>query len=251
MTLMNESARSIADASDELLQKLVVDALRRIIMHYGHWFAEVQHQVGTPKAIEIEQAVWDVSLNIQLQRMAKSLGFALEDGLPAALKALPRETLLDLLKNLAGNWLANDGIWFQAVEKTYGMLEAKRCNDTCWTRFSPFEAARIRDLLGLPPNGGIAALQRALAFRMYALVNEQSIEELDDGGIIFRMNNCRVQDARRRRGLPDYACKSAGMVEYPRFAQSIDDRIRTECVGCPPDAHPAEWFCAWKFTLVE
>ena len=44
-------------------------------------------------------------------------------------------------------------------------------------------------------------------------------------------------------------CKSAGVVEYPTFATAIDPRIRTECIGCPPDEHPAEWYCAWKFTL--
>ena len=64
-------------------------------------------------------------------------------------------------------------------------------------------------------------------------------------------DECRVQAARKRKGLPDYPCKSAGMVEYPAFARTIDSRIRTECVGCPPDDHPAEWFCAWKFTLIE
>jgi len=74
---------------------------------------------------------------------------------------------------------------------------------------------------------------------------------VDDHTIIFYMNNCRVQAARKRKGLPDYPCKSAGLVEYPCFAGTIDPRIRTECIGCPPDDHPDEWFCAWKFTLVE
>ena len=63
------------------------------------------------------------------------------------------------------------------------------------------------------------------------------------------MDNCRVQSARMRKNLPDYPCKSAGLVEYARFAEGIDDRIQTECIGCPPDAHPESWFCAWKFTL--
>ena len=55
----------------------------------------------------------------------------------------------------------------------------------------------------------------------------------------------------QRKGLADYPCKSAGMVEYPFFARAIDPRITTECVGCPPDPHPQGWFCAWKFTLEE
>ena len=67
--------------------------------------------------------------------------------------------------------------------------------------------------------------------------------------LIFEMNECRVQTARIRKGLEDYPCKSVGMVEYPAFARTIDPRLVTECLGCPPDPHPKEWFCAWRFTL--
>ena len=156
---------------------------------------------------------------------------------------------LDLIEKLSINWLANDGIWFQAVEKRFGMGDAKRCNDTCWTRYSPYEAARIKRLLNLPEQGGIPSLQQALSLRMYAFINTQSIEIVDEHCLIFYMNDCRVQAARKRKGLPDYPCKSAGMVEYPAFARTIDARIRTECVGCPPDPHPDGWFCAWKFFI--
>jgi hypothetical protein len=165
------------------------------------------------------------------------------------LDTFSKETLIDLLEKLGINWLANDGVWFQAVEFANGMNDAKRCNDSCWTRYSPFEAERIKKILKLPENGGIPALQKALAFRMYALINEQSVEQVDENCIIFRMNKCRVQAARQRRGLPDYPCKSVGLVEYPYFASAIDRRIQTECIGCPPDPHPEGWFCAWKFTL--
>jgi hypothetical protein len=77
----------------------------------------------------------------------------------------------------------------------------------------------------------------------------QSIVEETEDSFVFQMNECRVQAARKRKGLDDYPCKSAGLVEYAYFARTIDFRIETECVGCPPDAHPDEWFCAWRFTM--
>jgi hypothetical protein len=160
---------------------------------------------------------------------------------------MPEEDLLELMKNIGVNWIANDGVWFQCVEFKYGMNDAKRCNDSCWAHFSPFEAWSIKEFLNLPENPGLEGLKKALSFRMYSRVNRQSIVEEKDDSFVLQMNDCRVQSARKRRGLEDYPCKSAGLVEYTYFAESIDSRIRTECVGCPPDGHPSEWFCAWRF----
>ncbi len=92
-------------------------------------------------------------------------------------------------------------------------------------------------------------LARALHFRVYARLNTQRTYFEEDGALVFEMNVCRVQAARRKKGLDDYPCKSAGLVEYSYFANGIDSRIRTECIGCPPDPHPEDWFCAWRFTL--
>lgn len=49
------------------------------------------------------------------------------------------------------------------------------------------------------------------------------------------MNKCRVQFTRNRKGLPDFPCKSVGIVEYSEFAKTIDQRIKTEYVACPPE----------------
>jgi hypothetical protein len=246
---MTEQEQNLKTADSQLLKKMVEDAFRRIVFHYGAWHSEVQHHLGAREALAVEETVWKSSAKNQLERLGKTMDFPVEDGLPAFFDSLSREQLLLLLKSLAVNWLANDGIWFQAVENRFGMVDAKRCNDACWSRYSPFEAERIKEMLGLPDNGGIPALKKALSFRLYALINEQSCEDAGPDGFIFRMDKCRVQAARKRKGLEDYPCKSAGMVEYPYFARTIDDRFRTECVACPPDEHPEEWFCAWKFVL--
>ena len=245
----------VADTVDELSQeelvKFTIDGLRRIIVHYGFWFKETEHQLGLQKAFDIEDQVWKLDFLIQMKRLSKILGFEIdENGIPVALKNRSKEELIKLINGIGVNWLANDGVWFQGVEKEEGMFTAKRCNDTCWTRFSPYEAYRIKKFLGLPKDGGgLKALKQALSFRLYARINVQSFEEPDENTLIFRMNECRVQTARKRKGLEDYPCKSAGIVEYTTFASSIDPRIKTECIGCPPDEHPEEWYCAWKFTI--
>ena len=191
------------------------------------------------------------SYHIQMKRLGKTLGFEMEDEIPKPMLELPKEKLLELKENVAINWLANDGVWFQAVEFTRGMNDAKRCNDSCWGQFSPFEAWSIKRFLNLPENPGLEGLKKALNFRLYATVNEQSISEEIPNSFVFQMNNCRVQSARKRKGLDDYPCKSGGLVEYTSFVEAIDPRIKTECIGCPPDPHPDEWFCAWRFSIEE
>jgi hypothetical protein len=231
------------------LAQYIINLTQRIIVHYALWFTEVRHQMGMEKALEVLQETSEKGLKIQMDRLAKTLGFEMKDGVPAPMLDLSREKLLALMDSVSANWLVNDGVWFQAVEFRHGMNDAKRCNDSAWAQFSPFEAWTIKKFLNMPDRPGLAGLKKALGFRVYANINVQSI--VDDGpdSFIFQMNDCRVQSARKRKGMDDYPCKSAGLVEYTYFARSIDDRIHTECVGCPPDNHPDDWFCAWRFSM--
>ena len=246
------NAKQIADLDQDQLVRFVVEIFHRTLIHYSLWFREVEYQIGGEQALLAEDEVFNASFGIHMKRLAGLLGFEVDEaGIPLRLKELDRDELLKLARGQAVNWLANDGVWFQKVESLYDMDSAKRINDTCWTHYSPYEAQRIKLFLGLGDNSGLEGLKQALAFRNYALVNRQSIHEAGDDSFIFQMNDCRVQSARKRRGLPDYPCRSVGTVEYPYFAKAIDSRITTKCLGCPPDKHPEDWYCAWQFTLSE
>ncbi|MFC2017060.1 DUF6125 family protein [Chloroflexota bacterium] len=229
----------------------IFDSLHLITIHYGLWFRETEHQLGLDKAIEVDDMVWKRVFPIMLDRITKRLKIPTRDGIPESLANATKEDIVELLTDMGKNWLANDGVWFQTIENNfdYEMYNAKRINDTCWVRFSYIEAKRIMKRLHLPERGGIPALKQALGYRLYALINKQEIIDVSENKIVFRMNKCRVQSARKRAGLPDYPCKSGGVVEYARFAEGIDPRIKTTCIGCPPDPHPKEWYCAWEFTL--
>ena len=248
---MGDTTDLLEGCDKEQMVRLLVDMIHRIAVHHGIWFVEVEHQLGMDKALRVLGSAFEKSRDIHMARLAKTLGFEMTGGLPSPLLDLPRDTLCRLIDDTAKNWLATDGVWFQAVEFSSGMFDAKRCNDSCWVRFSPFEARSIKRFLDLPEHAGLAGLKTALSYRLYARINTQSIADEGPGSFVFRMNECRVQSARNRKGLPDYPCKSAGMVEYPCFASEIDSRIATECIACPPDEHPGEWFCAWRFSLAE
>jgi hypothetical protein len=165
------------------------------------------------------------------------------------LHSLSKETLIEMLEDQAKNWLAHDGLWFQAVEKQYGMKSAIELDREAWITFTQIEAKRIMRRHNISPSSGIPALKKALQFRLYARINEQSFISIDQQTLRFEMNDCRVQSTRKRKGLDDFPCKPVGIVEYAFFAHTIDDRIRTAVICCPPDDHPESYYCAWQFTL--
>jgi hypothetical protein len=165
------------------------------------------------------------------------------------LKHLTREQMEFLLTDFAKRWLAHDGLWFQAVEEMHGMDQAIEADIKAWERFTVLEAKRIMNFLGLQPGGGLAALKEALQYRLYSFINLQEMVEESENRLVFKMIDCRVQSARKRKNLPDFPCRPVGVVEYSGFARTIDPRIKTCCLACPPDPHPEEYCCAWEFSI--
>ena len=164
---------------------------------------------------------------------------------------MSREELLKALEMFAKNWLAHDGCWFLAAEQEFDMAAAIKLDEMAWERFAVAEARRIMKGFDIEPGGGLEALGKALSLRMYAVINEQHIEWSDDRKTLrFFMDVCRVQETRRRKGMDDFPCKSVGILEFTNFAKTVDPRIQTTCLHCPPDAC-GDKYCGWEFRLGE
>ena len=166
------------------------------------------------------------------------------------LEKLSREDLLKLIEIYSKNWLAMDGVWFQSVEREYGMEVAMEHDINVWKSFSVIEANRIKEFLNLPERSGIEGLKRAMGIRLYANINEDEII-IKDNTLIYRTLDCRVQNARKRKGMEFHPCKSVGIIEYTGFAKTIDDRFECEAISCYPDVTDNSCNCSWKFTLTE
>lgn len=247
----NDESRFITDLPREDLLRMVGIFMGDLFVHYGMWFTESVNRLGVEKALELEKEVLARYFPLAAERLAPYFGVEMEGGIPKALASKSREELLLLLADIAKTWVTSDGLWFQAVEFSSGMEDAKFVNDTCWSHFARMEAFKIRNYLQIGSREGLKALKRSLRFRIYSTINANTAAWDKDGSLLFTMTECRVQSARRRRGLDDYPCKSAGIIEYVEFAKGIDGRIVTECVSCPPDRVPDEAFCTWRFRIAE
>jgi hypothetical protein len=168
---------------------------------------------------------------------------------PSPFVSMTREELLRALEMFAKNWLAHDGCWFLAAEEEFGLDTAIKLDGLSWKRFAAVEAKRIMGTFKIPYGGGLQALEQALALRLHCLVNTQRTE-WTDGRTRLRciMEHCKVQQTRREKGLASFPCKAVGIIEFETFASTIDSRIRTTCLHCPPDAAEGN-FCGWEFSL--
>ena len=166
------------------------------------------------------------------------------------LASFSKEELLELIQLYAKNWLALDGVWFQSIEDKWGMDEAMEQDARAWERFTVIEANRIKQFLHLPEYAGLEGLRDALSLRFYANINHSELH-LDDNQLLYKMVDCRVQIARKRKQMDYHPCKAVGIIEYSGFARAIDPRIRCECLSCYPDIADDSCSCAWLFTIDE
>ena len=165
-----------------------------------------------------------------------------------ALKGLSKEKLMELLEIYSKNWVAMDGLWFQAAEKDYGMDVAMDHDCRAWDAFTKIEARRLKDFLSLPERAGLDGLDQALRYRIYANVTTSEIIRTENS-LTYRILDCRVQSARQRKGMPWHPCRRVGVIEYREFARVIDDRLSCQCLSCFPEITDQSCACSWQFNL--
>lgn len=163
---------------------------------------------------------------------------------------LSKGDLLKVINVYAKNWLAHDGCWFIAAEEKYGMDTAIELDKKSWERFAVIEARRIIKEFGIELNGGLKALEKAFSYRLYAAINKQAVEWVDEKTLRFYMIECRVQKTRHDKNMPLFPCKQVGIIEFTQFAKTIDPRIKTTSISCPPDP-VKDFYCGWEFTIEE
>jgi hypothetical protein len=164
------------------------------------------------------------------------------------LEKMSKETLIKLLLMQVRNIGRVDGLYILGIEEKFGIEAAIQLDTNCWKVLGELEARDLKSLLKTEKND-IPALVYALRNTSWWLHKTEKQIEVSSTKAIFRVLSCRTQEARIRKALGVFPCKTVGLTYLKAFAQEFNPDIEVNCQFCPPDKRVTGVWCQWEFNL--
>ncbi|MFP4325157.1 MAG: DUF6125 family protein [Desulfonatronovibrio sp.] len=166
------------------------------------------------------------------------------------LNGLSKEQLKDVVHSLLWQLRLTDAFWFIYTEKRFGLAAAEELNAETWSKVGKLAAREIRERFKITQTGLDGFLEAFNLFCWTMMVDYQ-VERISHNQLLLSVASCPAQEGRKKHGLGEYKCKDMHHKEFSGFAGEIDPRIKVDCVFAPPDSHPRDMYCKWRFTVSE
>jgi hypothetical protein len=165
------------------------------------------------------------------------------------LASMPKERLVDLFFLHIRNLWRVDGLYFLGIEKRFNTETATEIDAEVWKTMAIIEAKGLKKMFQIGDNPNVSTIMDCLRKSSWALDQPPKVIEVDSKRAVLRITKSRTQETRRNKGLCEFPCKEVRFAYLRNFAKTLNPNVEVNCILCPPDTHPEEYWCEWEFRL--